>query len=206
MNATMTSTMLQQRAPAVAVGRQSSALAVRPVSVSTRKRFAAARASTENDSYQKLEAPVRTEFPAGVQVGPDVKDRQSEADDIFKSDALNPDRQILGTDVGFLEMMRFKGALPEILNSRLAMLGFVLAVLGERVQHKDLFEQVASQPNIIAAVIALITVASAIPFYRGVRRSGNPIFTADAELWNGRLAMMAMVLAVVNTAVRGHIF
>ena len=52
MNATMTSTLLQQRAPAVAVGRQSNALAVRPVSVSTRKRFAAARASTENDSYQ----------------------------------------------------------------------------------------------------------------------------------------------------------
>ncbi len=102
---------------------------------------------------QKLEAPVREEFPEGMQVGPDVKDRQTlvssrpsflnntchaslyavidryftlqnscfsrdeelslmllQADDIFKSDAANPDRQILNSDVGFLEMMRFKGA------------------------------------------------------------------------------------------------
>lgn len=32
-----------------------------------------------------------------------------QADAIFKSDAANPDRQLLNTDVGFLEMMRFKG-------------------------------------------------------------------------------------------------
>ena len=84
------------------------------------------------------------------------------------------------------------------------MLGFVLAVLGERVQHKDLFEQVAAQPNIIAAVITLITVASAIPFYRGVRRSGNPIFTADAELWNGRLAMVREHLCSVCPSMCMH--
>ena len=72
----------------------------------------------------------------------------------------------------------------------LQMLGFVWGVVVERFQHKDLFEQVQSSPVLIAAVIALITVASAVPFYRGARRSGNPIFTADAELWNGRLAMV----------------
>ena len=44
-----------------------------------------------------------------------------QADEIFKSDAANPDRVALNTDVGFLEMMRFKGALPEVLNSRLAV-------------------------------------------------------------------------------------
>lgn len=73
------------------------------------------------------------------------------------------------------------------------MLGFVWGVVVERFQHKDLFEQVQTSPTLIAAVIALITVASAIPFYRGVRRSGNPIFTADAELWNGRLAMVSLL-------------
>ena len=71
------------------------------------------------------------------------------------------------------------------------MLGFVWAVVAERVQHKDLFAQVQSSPGLIAAVVVLITVASAIPFYKGVKRSGNPIFTADAELWNGRLAMVS---------------
>lgn len=74
------------------------------------------------------------------------------------------------------------------------MLGFVWAVIGEKFQGKDLFQQVASAPNLIVAVVALITVASAVPFYRGVKRSGNPIFTADAELWNGRLAMVSAIL------------
>lgn len=162
--------------------------------------------NTENDSYQKLEAPVREEFPEGMQVGPDVKDRQTLADDIFKSDAANPDRQILNSDVGFLEMMRFKGALPEVLNSRLAMLGFFWAVIAEQLTGKNLFEQVKSQPLLIVTTVVLITVASAIPFYKGVRRSGNSVFTPDAELWNGRLAMLGIVAVIINTWNRGSIF
>ena len=84
------------------------------------------------------------------------------------------------------------------LSCRLAMLGFVWAVAGERFQHKDLFEQVASSPNLVAAVIALITVASAIPFYRGVRRSGNAVFTPDGELWAGRTAMVSTFCACMQ--------
>lgn len=72
------------------------------------------------------------------------------------------------------------------------MLGFVWGVAVERFQNRDLFTQVQSSPALIAAVVALITVASAVPFYKGLRRSGNPIFTADAELWNGRLAMVCL--------------
>jgi len=202
----MSSTMaLQQRASTI-LGQKVAIPAARPSARISRAPFRVRASSSENDSYQKLEAPVRTEFPEGLQVGPDVADRQTRADEIFKSDAANPDRVILNTDVGFLEMMRFKGALPEVLNSRLAMLGFVWGVVVEHFQNKDLFEQVQSSPVLIAAVIALITVASAVPFYRGVRRSGNPVFTADAELWNGRLAMMAVVIMIINTASRGHIF
>lgn len=78
------------------------------------------------------------------------------------------------------------GALPEVLNCRLAMLGFFWAVIAENVTGKNLFEQVKLQPTLIATVVALITIASAVPFYKGVRRSGNPIFTPDAEIWNGR--------------------
>ncbi|EIE25381.1 hypothetical protein COCSUDRAFT_61600 [Coccomyxa subellipsoidea C-169] len=163
--------------------------------------------SSQMHGPTKLEAPVREEFPEeGMQVGPDVKDRQTLADDIFKSDAANPDRQILNSDVGFLEMMRFKGALPEVLNSRLAMLGFFWAVIAEQLTGKNLFEQVKSQPLLIVTTVVLITVASAIPFYKGVRRSGNSVFTPDAELWNGRLAMLGIVAVIINTWNRGSIF
>ena len=80
------------------------------------------------------------------------------------------------------------GALPEVLNSRLAMLGFFWALIAENITGKNVFEQVKSQPVLIATTVVLITVASAIPFYKGVRRSGNSVFTPDAELWNGRCA------------------
>ncbi|CAL8460614.1 g143 [Coccomyxa elongata] len=190
---------------ATQISRPFAATSLRKSGLSARS-FVLPRASnTENDSYQKLEAPVRNEVPEGIQVGPDVKDRQTEADDFFKSDAVNPDRQILNSDVGFLEMMRFKGALPEILNSRLAMLGFFWAIIAEQLSGKNVFDQVKSQPVLVATTVVLITVASAIPFYKGVRRSGNSVFTPDAELWNGRLAMLGMVAVLVNTWNRGHI-
>ena len=47
----MTSNVLQQRAPALALGRQRTLSAVKPGSLRTRKQFLT-RASTENDSYQ----------------------------------------------------------------------------------------------------------------------------------------------------------
>ena len=61
---------------------------------------------------------------------------QSEADDFLKSPAANPDTRVLGTDVGVVDAMRFKGAAPEVINSRLAMVGFVLALLGEQLYNK----------------------------------------------------------------------
>ncbi len=47
---------------------------------------------------QRLEAPVRPEGSA-LNVGPKVSDRQSEADELLKSDAANPDRALFNTDV-----------------------------------------------------------------------------------------------------------
>ncbi len=66
------------------------------------------------------------------------------------------------------------------------MLGFFWAIIAEQLSGKNIFDQVKSQPILVATTVVLITVASAIPFYKGVRRSGNSVFTPDAELWNGR--------------------
>ena len=36
----------------------------------------------------------------------------------LKSDAFNPDKKILGTEVGIVDSFRFAGAVPEVANSR----------------------------------------------------------------------------------------
>lgn len=60
---------------------------------------------------QKIEEPVRSNFPENTDSGAqNFGPKQSEADDFLKSDTANPDKEILGTDVGIVDAMRFKGA------------------------------------------------------------------------------------------------
>jgi len=150
-------------------------------------RLAVLQTRAEKDSYEKIEAPVREP------VNPMVKDRQSEFDQVLKSDKLNPDREILGTEVGVADAMRFQGALPEVVNSRLAMLGFALACLGFRATGKNVWEQFKSAPGPIAAVFLLIIVASVVPVVRGAERREFLFFKPGAEVYLGRLAMLGFV-------------
>ncbi len=70
-------------------------------------------------------------------------------------------------------MVSFAFAAPEVINCRLAMLGFVAAVAVEAATGRNVIQQAQAAP----LPIALISLT----------RRGNSIFTADAELWNGRL-------------------
>lgn len=67
------------------------------------------------------------------------------------------------------------------------MLGFAAAVVVELTTGKNVIQQSEAAPVPIALISLLFVVASIIPIVRGVPRRGNSIFTADAELWNGRL-------------------
>ena len=67
------------------------------------------------------------------------------------------------------------------------MLGFVAAVVVEAATGRNVIEQAQAAPVPIALISLTFIVASIIPIVRGVPRRGNSIFTADAELWNGRL-------------------
>lgn len=67
------------------------------------------------------------------------------------------------------------------------MLGFVLAVVVEATTGKNVIQQTQTEQLPIALVVITFIVASLVPIVRGVPRRGNSIFTADAELWNGRL-------------------
>jgi hypothetical protein len=65
------------------------------------------------------------------------------------------------------EIQAFDGLAPEVINSRLAMLGFAVAAFFELTQGKDVFEQVKAYPLLTIATFVLFTTASWIPFLQG---------------------------------------
>jgi hypothetical protein len=68
---------------------------------------------------------------------------------------------------GITEMQAFDGLGPEIINSRLAMLGFVIAAFWELTQGLDVFQQIRTYPLTTIAVFVTFTVASWMPFMQG---------------------------------------
>lgn len=74
------------------------------------------------------------------------------------------------------------------------MLGFVAAVLVENATGKNVIQQTQTEQFPIALIVITFIIASLVPIVRGVPRKGNSIFTADAELWNGRLVSTKSVM------------
>lgn len=87
------------------------------------------------------------------------------------------------------------------------MIGFVAALAMELSNGQDLFEQITQGGGIawFAGTSLVLSVASLIPLFRGVRvedESGG-LMNADAELWNGRLAMLGLVALAFTEYVKG---
>ena len=80
------------------------------------------------------------------------------------------------------------GAIPEVANSRLAMLGVLAAVAAELGSGMNVFQQVQTAPVPIALTFLALFVATAVPVLRGVPRRSNGFWSADAEIVNGRSA------------------
>jgi hypothetical protein len=160
----------------------------------------------DSDSYQKIEAPVRDSIPDG---GPPIRERENELDrEIVASDG-NREKEILGTEVSIADAFRFKGALPEVANCRLAMLGFVAALGYEIIAHKSLAVQIKEAPLLIAATFLTFIIATLVPILRGQPRKssgemgGIPGFSSDAEIINGRIAMVGFLGLVITEALKG---
>lgn len=81
------------------------------------------------------------------------------------------------------------------------MLGFAAAVLVENSTGKNVIQQTQSEQLPVLIVVVTFVVASLVPIVRGVPRKGNSIFTADAELWNGRLVSLISLLSFVQRSV-----
>ncbi|KAK9785437.1 hypothetical protein WJX73_010148 [Symbiochloris irregularis] len=105
-----------------------------------------------------------------------------------------------GDKPSFEEAMSFSGPVPERANSRLAMLAFMAAAGAEIATGSPVAAQLKKSPWLIAGSFVLFMVASVIPILRGEdpNKKGVGPFTPQAELWNGRLAMMGFIALLLT--------
>ncbi|KAI6683601.1 hypothetical protein NL676_029514 [Syzygium grande] len=106
----------------------------------------------------------------------------------------------------FTDLFAFSGPVPERINGRLAMIGFVAAIAVELFKGQDLFAQISEGgiPWFIGTSV-LLSVASLVPLFKGVtaESKSDGLMTANAELWNGRFAMLGLVALAFTEYVKG---
>jgi hypothetical protein len=98
----------------------------------------------------------------------------------------------------FADTMSFAGLAPEIINGRAAMAGMLAAFGAEVNTRAPILKQIQTAPVFVAGAFGLIILASVIPIIRGadLARKGAGPFTPRAEVWNGRLAMLAFATTI----------
>ncbi|KAL1803973.1 hypothetical protein ACET3Z_032620 [Daucus carota] len=106
----------------------------------------------------------------------------------------------------FFDVLAFSGPAPERINGRLAMIGFVAAMAVEVSNGQDVFSQISNGgvPWFLGTSV-LLTLASLVPLFKGVSvetKSGG-LMTSDAEMWNGRFAMLGLVALALTEYIKG---
>jgi hypothetical protein len=104
-------------------------------------------------------------------------------------------------------IFKFDGPLPELVNCRLAMIGMAAAFGTELATGMSVYEQVTKGNGAFwfLAVSQLFVWASLVPIFKGESSDARKFgpFTARAERWNGRLAMLGAVILLVVEGVKG---
>ena len=96
------------------------------------------------------------------------------------------------------EAMAFSGAIPEVVNGRLAMVAIVAALAAEFSSEESVVRQFADAPAPILALVALTTVASFFPVLKGAAKDKSfGMFTPAVEMANGRAAMLGLAALLV---------
>ncbi|KAJ7954833.1 putative Early light-induced protein [Quillaja saponaria] len=106
----------------------------------------------------------------------------------------------------FSDVLAFSGPAPERINGRLAMIGFVAAIAMELANGQDVFAQLSNGGvEWFLGTSILLSVASLVPLFKGVsvESKSDGIMSSDAELWNGRLAMLGLVALAFTEYVKG---
>uniref|UniRef100_A0ACD5UZ80 Uncharacterized protein n=1 Tax=Avena sativa TaxID=4498 RepID=A0ACD5UZ80_AVESA len=108
------------------------------------------------------------------------------------------------------DALAFSGPAPERINGRLAMVGFVAALSVEAARGGGLLDQAGSGAGLgwFLTTAAMFSVASMVPLLQGqtVDSKSSGIWSADAELWNGRFAMLGLVALAATEFITGAPF
>lgn len=104
--------------------------------------------------------------------------------------------------MGFGDLMAFSGA-PEIINGRLAMLGFVAALGAELSTGESVLRQFSDEPTGIILTAITFWVATLIPMLNSAKREAFGPLGPDAELTNGRAAMLGFASLLVIESLTG---
>ena len=113
----------------------------------------------------------------------------------------------------FKEIMGFSGWAPEVINCRAGMIAFVAAMGAEMQSHETFFVQFHDHVFSLVFASLLITVASFMPSMQNAdnytsKPSSKPygIFTPEAELTNGRAAIVGLLTVTIVEKIMGHGF
>ncbi|VAH20668.1 high molecular mass early light-inducible protein HV58, chloroplastic-like [Triticum dicoccoides] len=108
------------------------------------------------------------------------------------------------------DALAFSGPAPERTNGRLAMVGFVAALSVEAARGGGLLDQAGSGAGLgwFLVTAGVFSVASLVPLLQGqsVESKSSGVWSADAELWNGRFAMLGLVALAATEFITGAPF
>ncbi|CAH8387974.1 unnamed protein product [Eruca vesicaria subsp. sativa] len=106
----------------------------------------------------------------------------------------------------FSDLLAFSGPAPERINGRLAMVGFVAALAVELSKGENVFAQISDGGvSWFLGTTAILTLASLVPLFQGITAESKSkgFMTSNAELWNGRFAMLGLVALAFTEFVKG---
>ena len=163
--------------------------------------------AVEADDRARLEAQV----PSGPSDGPPPA---------FASSAPSASAAAAGSEepeMDFFKVMGFGAPAPEVINGRAAMVAFLAAAGAELATHDSVFKQLGEGGlGGMFVVFAAVTAASFAPLARGKSvqetflKNGKPEefgpFNADAEMLNGRAAMMGFLTLLILEGLSGQSF
>ncbi|KAG2454019.1 hypothetical protein HYH02_001060 [Chlamydomonas schloesseri] len=158
------------------------------------------RAAPQNDDGTVAPTTTGTVFFGGKAYTPEEWDKEVASGAFVRPSAVQA-AENAATSASFLsfnDVMAFNGTAPEIVNGRLAMLGFVSAVAAEMVSGEGVLKQWSEEPTGIAIAFLLFISGSLVTAFRPRRDEKLGPFTPQAELLNGRAAMIgfAAMLAI----------
>lgn len=222
---TMPQAVLGSRSVALQSRRQSQTC-VLPSQFVQRRRFAVVRAESESNNaatteaevpqkpkqksaWELIEEPVRSDSSKPLDGGRPVSARNNQFDDLLINYDGADERAITGLPISWPDAFRFKSAVPEVVNCRLAMIACLTGFAAELGSGKSILEQFKIAPLPIAGVFLLFIVASLVPISKGIPRSGGAkwgglaAFTPDAEIIIGRTAMLGIAGTILTELVIG---